>query len=202
MPRFLNKKMSPSLEPHPFKTWMSLCFLGVTVGFTLLGNHAQYTVLPPSGGLIMGLMVGLVFLLIHGVSCRQRLARLREEFNHIELTPYWLELIMDVGVVCMGCAATWSGLCFFNAILETEPPSEERVEIVSQHPSRSPRFGSDTVHLAHAAFDARTLSVPVSRQDWVRLPIGQCLVVHMHSGFFHWVWIEQEAWRSSVSCHQ
>jgi len=175
--------------------------MGATLGFTLLGNSGQYTVLPPNVELIMGHMVVLMFLLFHGVSCRQRWARLRDEFNPGAVTPYWIVLIMDVGVVCMGCAAIWSGMCFFNAIFETEPPSEQRVEIVSQHPSRSPRFGSDTLHLAHAAFESRTLSVPVSRQDWGRLPIGQCLVVHMHIGYFHWVWIEQEAWRSSASCH-
>jgi hypothetical protein len=165
-----------------------------------LGNHAQYTVLPPSITLIMGLAVVLVFLLFHGVSCRQRLAMLRDEFNPNSVTPYWIVLIMDVAVVCMGCAAIWSGMCFFNATLETEPPSEQKVEIVSQHPSHSTRIGSNTVHLAHAAFETRTLSIPVSRQDWARLPIGQCLVVHMHIGYFHWVWIEQEAWRLSVSC--
>ena len=198
--RFLNKKMSSSLHAHPYKTWMSLGLLGAMVGFTLLGNHAQYTVLPPDIGLITGLILVLVFLLFHGVSCRERLARLRDEFHPGVVTPYWIVLIMDVGVVCIGCAATWSAVCFFNAILETEPPREQRVEIVSRHPSHSTRFGSDTVHLAHAAFEDRTLSIPVSRQDWARLSIGQCLVVHMHMGYFHWVWIEQEAWRESVSC--
>jgi hypothetical protein len=181
---------------YPFKTWASLLLLGVAIGFTAQGNHAQYTLAPQA----IPLIFGVVFLLLHFFTCRQRAWMQRDDFNPSRPMPYWIVLLMDVGLVCLMGAATWSGLCYFNAQLDTEPAMEQTVEIVSKHPNQSPRYGRDTVQVAHTAFNARVLTLPLSPPVFARLDIGQCLSVQMHAGYFRWVWIEPDALGKAVSC--
>jgi hypothetical protein len=194
--RLFSRKKELYINLYPFKTWTSLLLLGVTIGFTTQGNHAQYTLAPQA----IFLIFGVVFLQLHLFTCWQRASMQRDAFNPSRPTPYWNLLLMDVGLVCLMGAATWSGLCFFNAQLDTEPAMEQTVEIVSKHPNRSPRYGRDTVHVAHAAFNARVITLPLSPAVFGRLEIGQCLSVQMHAGYFRWVWIEPDALGSSVSC--
>jgi hypothetical protein len=168
----------------------------VAVGFAIEGNHAQYTSTPQA----LFLILGWVFAVLHLMSLKLREASQSDAFSSITVTPYWITLIMDVGLTCFLGAASWGGLAYFNAQLDTAVVQEQGMKIVGLQPVHSHRYGSDMVRLGLAELATREMSIPVSHQVFERLELGQCYTARVHAGYFHWVWIERPQFMIPVAC--